>query len=90
MVSIAAGTTVTYDADSTAVLGAITIQSGGTLQFATNVNTEVIAADYLVLPGGTLDVGTQANPIARMSPPRSRRPTRRSIRPSIPSSTAIA
>jgi hypothetical protein len=64
IVSIAAGTTVTYDADSTAVLSAITIQPGGTLQFATNINTEVIAADYLVLPGGTLNVGTQANPIA--------------------------
>ena len=64
IVSIASGTTVTYDANSTAVLSAITIQPGGTLQFATNVNTEVIAADYLVLPGGTLDVGTQANPIA--------------------------
>ncbi len=35
-----------------------------TLQFATNVNSEVIAANYLVLPGGTLDVGTQASPVA--------------------------
>ena len=64
IVSIASGDTVTYDADSTTVLGAIDIQTGGTLQFATNVNTEVIAGRYLVLPGGTLDVGTQANPIA--------------------------
>ena len=64
VVSIASGTTVTYDADSTAVLSAITIQPSGTLQFATTVNTEVIAANYLVLLGGTLDVGTQANPIA--------------------------
>ena len=64
VVSIAANTTVTYDADSTVVLSAITIQPSGTLQFATNINTEVIAADYLVLPGGTLNVGTQANPIA--------------------------
>ncbi len=63
VVSIASGTTVTYDADSTTVLSAITIQPGGTLQFSTSVNTEVIAANYLVLPGGTLDVGTQSNPI---------------------------
>ncbi len=64
IVSIASGTAVTYDANSTVVLNTIVIQSGGTLQFATNVNTEVIAANYLVLQGGTLDVGTQANPIA--------------------------
>ena len=55
---------MTYDANSSVVLGTIVIQNGGTLQFATNVTTEVIAANYLVLQGGTLDVGTQANPIA--------------------------
>lgn len=64
VVSIAPGTTVTYDANSTVILDTIAIQDGGVLQFATNVNTEVIAANYLVLPGGTLDVGTKANPIA--------------------------
>jgi hypothetical protein len=63
LVSIASGTTVTYDANSTTVLGAITIQSGGTLQFSTSVSTEVISGEYLVLPGGTLNVGTQASPV---------------------------
>jgi hypothetical protein len=64
VVSIGFNTTVTYDVVSQAVLQSITIQSGATLAFQANVNTLVIAANYLVLPGGTLEVGTQANPVA--------------------------
>jgi hypothetical protein len=64
VVSIAPKTTVTYDVASAAVLQSITILAGGTLRFLTNINTEVIAANYLVLPGGTLQIGTQAAPVA--------------------------
>jgi hypothetical protein len=64
VVNIAANTVVTYNVVSQAVLQAITVLSGAQLVFAPNVNTEVIAANFLVLPGGTLQVGTQANPVA--------------------------
>ena len=40
------------------------IQPTASLQFATNINTELVVANLLVLQGGTLQIGTQANPIA--------------------------
>jgi hypothetical protein len=64
VVSIAPNTTVTYDTASSAVLDTIAVQAGGTLQFRTDVNTQVIAANYLVMPGGTLTVGTPSSPVA--------------------------
>jgi hypothetical protein len=64
VVSVASNTSVTYDTVSTAVLDTIVIQPGGTLQFRTDISTQVIAANYLVLEGGTLQVGTASNPVA--------------------------
>ena len=67
VVMINRDTTVTYDTVSTAVLQSITIQSGGTLRFRTDIDTQVIAAEYLVLPGGRSRLGRR--PIR--SPPMS-------------------
>src|SRR5439155_416081 len=58
------GTTVTYDVVSTAALNTLEIQPTATLTFRTDINTQVVATNYLVLQGGSLIVGTQANPIA--------------------------
>ena len=63
IVSIAGGTVVSYDVVSTAHLDAIGIQAGGELDFRNDVNTEVIVANFMVLPGGTLQIGTTSAPI---------------------------
>jgi hypothetical protein len=54
---------ITYDttAGDVDVLG---IQSGGRVEFATNVPTRLRVGTLLVLPNGTLEVGTLSNPIA--------------------------
>jgi hypothetical protein len=64
IVDIEPGTTVTYDVNSTVQLNTLEIQPTGTLTFATNINTEVVVGNFLVLQDGTLVVGTAANPIA--------------------------
>ena len=64
VVSIGAGDTVTYNVVSTANVDTVAIQAGGTLQFSTSVNTELTVINLLVMPGGTLTVGTTANPVA--------------------------
>ncbi len=66
IVDINPGTTVTYDLDDTtdaAPLNTVEVQSGGTLTFSTSVNTQMYVVNLMVLQGGTLDIGTQANPI---------------------------
>jgi PKD repeat protein len=64
IVDIEPGTTVTYDVNSTAALNTVEIQNTGTLTFRTDINTGLVVGNFLVLQGGTLDVGTAANPIA--------------------------
>jgi hypothetical protein len=64
VVSIEPGTTVTYDANSTAALNTVIIQNGGQLAFRTDVSTQLTVVNLLVLQGGTLQVGTQASPVA--------------------------
>jgi PKD repeat protein len=67
IVDINPGTTVTYDVnDSTnsMPLNTVEIQNTGTLTFRTDVNTQICVANFLVLPGGNLVVGTAANPVA--------------------------
>jgi PKD repeat protein len=64
VVSIGAGETVTYDVVSTANVDTVAIQAGGTLQFRTDVNTTLTVVNLLVMPGGTLTVGTVAQPVA--------------------------
>jgi hypothetical protein len=38
--------------------------ASGTLTFRTDINTQVVVGNFLVLQGGTLQVGTAAKPIA--------------------------
>ena len=64
VVQISAGTTVVYDIVSTAHIGAVEIKSGAMLQFRPDVNTQLTVGNFLVLAGGTLQVGTAATPVA--------------------------
>src|SRR5262249_37332998 len=49
---------------SDVALDTIVIQAGGSLRFRTDINTRVVAANYLILAGGELQVGTVSNPVA--------------------------
>jgi PKD repeat protein len=64
VVAIGAGVTVTYDMVSDAPIDTVAIQAGGHLVFRTDVNTRLTVTNLLVLEGGELQVGTQANPVA--------------------------
>jgi PKD repeat protein len=67
IVDVNPGTTVTYnvnDATNSTPYNTVEVQPTATLTFATNINTQICVGNFLVLPGGTLDVGTAANPIA--------------------------
>jgi PKD repeat protein len=64
IVDINPGTTVTYDVNSTVALNTLEIQASATLAFRPDINTEVVVANFMVLEGGTLQVGTATTPIA--------------------------
>jgi hypothetical protein len=64
VVSITQGFDVTYDVVSTAAVETVAIQAGGTLAFRTDLTTELTVVNLLVMPGGTFQIGTQANPVA--------------------------
>ena len=64
IVEIAGGTTVTYDVASTAHLGGVGVDPQATLEFRTDINTEMYVTDMVVFYGGTLQVGTAASPVA--------------------------
>jgi hypothetical protein len=55
---------VAYDVVSTAHLNTLEVQAGGDLHFRTDVDTQVIVGNFLVLAGGSLEVGTSANPVS--------------------------
>ena len=55
---------MTYDVNSTTPVYTVAIQSGGKLTFRTDINTQLLVTNLLVMPGGTLLVGTAANPVA--------------------------
>jgi hypothetical protein len=66
IVNISSGNTVTYDvndATDSIPLNTVEVLSGGTLTFSTTTNTQMFVVNLMVLQGGTLDIGTQANPI---------------------------
>jgi PKD repeat protein len=63
VVDIMPGMTVTYDVNSTVHLNTIAIQASASLKFRTDVNTMVYVGNFEVLPGGYLEMGTQANPV---------------------------
>jgi len=62
LVQIAAGHTVTYDvSNSTDEIRAIEVL--GNLEFVNNANTHLVVGTLQVLPGGLLEIGTEAAPI---------------------------
>jgi len=66
IVGIMEGTTVTYDVNDSTLstpLATVEVQNGGTLTFSTAASTEMFVGNMVVLAGGTLNIGTQANPI---------------------------
>src|SRR5262249_35932266 len=67
IVDINPGTTVTYDVNDSsaaATLNTLEIQATGKLTFRTDVTTQLNVVNLVVLQGGELDIGTQANPAA--------------------------
>ncbi len=66
IVDINPGTTVTYDVDDTTdstPLNTVKVENGATLTFSTTTSTQMYVVNLMVDQGGTLDIGTQANPI---------------------------
>ncbi|TWU19989.1 G8 domain-containing protein [Allorhodopirellula heiligendammensis] len=61
IVSIPAGRLVTYDIDSTMRLDAIEVS--GELKFATDSHTSVWLNELMVMPAGTLTIGTAVAPV---------------------------
>jgi PKD repeat protein len=64
VVDIMPGNTVTYDVNSSVTLNTIAIQANGSLKFRPDIDTQAIVGNFEVLPGGYLEIGTAANPIA--------------------------
>jgi hypothetical protein len=64
VVSIASGTTVSYDVVSTSPVDTVVVQANGHLVFRTDINTTLSVTNLLVLEQGELQVGTAANPVA--------------------------
>ncbi len=60
-VMIADGVTVAYDQESDAQLK--TVRVDGTLTFATNKDTKMVVDTFINTPSGTLNIGTENNPI---------------------------
>ena len=65
-VQIPAGHTVTYDVNSSTPIECIEVQ--GTLQFSTTSATSLAIRELMVMPGGTLTIGTEADPITPDNP----------------------
>jgi hypothetical protein len=61
---VSSNTTVTYDAVSNAALDCLGIQAGAALTFRTDINTRLTVGTMMIMPNGTLDVGTTAQPIS--------------------------
>ncbi len=61
-VAVGTGATVIYDADGTAALPCVDVV--GTLQFRTDVATTLRVGTLMVKPGGVLEIGTPAAPVA--------------------------
>jgi hypothetical protein len=63
VVLIAAGTTISYDVNSSARISVVKVAGGGALNFRTDVSTGLLVANLQVAPGGTLTVGTTTAPV---------------------------
>src|SRR5262249_25510070 len=64
IVSIANGTTVTYDVTSDAAIDTVAIQAGGHLVYRTDISTRLTVINLLVMEGGELRIGDQTTPVA--------------------------
>jgi hypothetical protein len=64
IVDITSGFSVTYDLNSSVVLNTVEVKGGGDLHFRTDINTQIIVANFLVLFNGSLEVGTKTTPVA--------------------------
>ena len=61
-VQIAPQTTVTYSTVSSASINGIEVD--GSLIFSTTVNTQLIVGNLMVMPTGTLQIGTASQPVS--------------------------
>ncbi|HEV3021485.1 MAG TPA: G8 domain-containing protein [Pirellulales bacterium] len=64
VVDISAGTRIHYAVNSGAALNTVAVVPGGELDFATDASTRFVVGNFLVMEGGTLTIGTPANPVA--------------------------
>lgn len=64
VVSIEPHMTISYDVSSTEAIDTVVIQVDGALQFRTDMATKLTVVNLLVLEGGSLEIGTVANPVA--------------------------
>ncbi len=62
-VIISTGTMVNYDLVSDASLLNLCIETGATLSFVHDRNTKIVVANFMVMDGGYLEVGTDISPI---------------------------
>jgi hypothetical protein len=63
VVAITGGKTVTYDRVTTDVLACVGVESGGHLTFRTDINTRLTVTNLMVFEGGSLTIGTAAQPV---------------------------
>jgi len=65
VVAISAGTTVTYDVETTtgATARVVGVRNGGLLRFSTGASTRLVVTTLLVSEGGALEVGTASSPV---------------------------
>jgi hypothetical protein len=64
IVDIKTGTTVIYDVMSAVSLNTVEVLGGGQLHWRPDINTQIVVGNFVVMPGGDLEVGTVAAPIA--------------------------
>ena len=64
VVDIGAGTTVVYDVVNTDRIQTVEVELAGALEFRTDISTQLLVANLLVLEGGTLEIGTPSRPVA--------------------------
>jgi PKD repeat protein len=64
IVVITGSTTVTYDLVSDEELKALVVYPGAQFVFRTDISTRIVATHYLVVEGGTLQVGTGTDPVS--------------------------
>lgn len=64
VVAIAGGTDVTYGIISDTAIKTLAVEPAGKLEFSTDESTKLVVGNFLVMPDGDLEIGTQERPIA--------------------------